>query len=281
MAGDLNSRKITILLDESKIEELTGWLTVNNGRSFAWTNHARKIQRQVPPCSEQPQTDTDGTMQSNIKSVFAENHIFETSDNIAQKRVCLADHKRTRQCSRALLTRQYIRDSSLGSLMTKEAMSASTSPRTVAIAVDSSDLSEKAFDWFMDNVFHEGDKLVIIHSYEWLSPAIPEMIASNAWEKQIEKRDKTVKSLEKKYRRKCKALKLEAKIFMEGGPPGQVICKITEQEQASFIVLGSRGEGTVRRTILGSVSDYVIHHTHVPVVTVPAFVPNPPGKESS
>ena len=68
---------------------------------------------------------------------------------------------------------------------------------------------------------------------------------------------------------------------MEGGPPGQVICKITEQEQASFIVLGSRGEGTVRRTILGSVSDYVIHHTRVPVVTVPAFVPNPPGKESS
>ena len=35
-------------------------------------------------------------------------------------RVCLADHKRTRQCSRALLTRRYIRDSSLGSMMTKE-----------------------------------------------------------------------------------------------------------------------------------------------------------------
>ncbi|XP_067020454.1 uncharacterized protein [Acropora muricata] len=31
MAGDFNSRKITILLDESKVEELTGWLAVNNG----------------------------------------------------------------------------------------------------------------------------------------------------------------------------------------------------------------------------------------------------------
>lgn len=38
--------------------------------------------------------------------------------------------------------------------------------------------------------------------------SVLEMIASNAWEKQIEKRDKTVKSLEKKYRRKCKALKV-------------------------------------------------------------------------
>ena len=37
-------------------------------------------------CSEQPQTDTDGTMESNTKSAFAENRSFQTSDNIVQKR---------------------------------------------------------------------------------------------------------------------------------------------------------------------------------------------------
>lgn len=31
MAADLNTGKIRILLDESLIEELNGWLTVNNG----------------------------------------------------------------------------------------------------------------------------------------------------------------------------------------------------------------------------------------------------------
>ena len=36
--------------------------------------------------SEQPQTNTDGTVESNTKSAFAENHLFETSDNIVQKR---------------------------------------------------------------------------------------------------------------------------------------------------------------------------------------------------
>ena len=30
--------------------------------------------------------NTDGTMESNTKSAFAENHLFETSDNIVQKR---------------------------------------------------------------------------------------------------------------------------------------------------------------------------------------------------
>ena len=28
----------------------------------------------------------DGTMESNTKSAYAENHLFETSDNIVQKR---------------------------------------------------------------------------------------------------------------------------------------------------------------------------------------------------
>ena len=46
---------------------------------FAFCNY-------VPPSSQQPQTDTDGTMESNAKSTFAENHLFETSDNIVQKR---------------------------------------------------------------------------------------------------------------------------------------------------------------------------------------------------
>lgn len=62
---------------------------------------------------------------------------------------------------------------------------------------------------------------------------------------------------------------LSAKIVIEAGPPGQEICKVAKKEGATFIVIGSRGAGTVRRTILGSVSDYVVHHAHIPVVVVP------------
>ena len=36
--------------------------------------------------TSKPQTNTDGTMESNTKSAFAENNLFETSDNIVQKR---------------------------------------------------------------------------------------------------------------------------------------------------------------------------------------------------
>lgn len=72
-------------------------------------------------------------------------------------------------------------------------------------------------------------------------------------------------------------LQLKFKLFKEeNNQPGEVIIKLAEDEKADFIVMGSRGVGTLRRTFLGSVSDYCVHHTKIPVVVVP-----PPPEHSS
>ena len=42
--------------------------------------------------------------------------------------------------------------------------------------------------------------------------------------------------------------------------------ELAKNEKAELIVMGTRGLGTVRRTILGSVSDYVLHHVHCPIL---------------
>lgn len=58
----------------------------------------------------------------------------------------------------------------------------------------------------------------------------------------------------------------------ESGAGRAVIDQIKEND-ISFIVLGSRGLGKIRRTIFGSVSTYVLHHSDVPVFICPPKIP--------
>ena len=55
---------------------------------------------------------------------------------------------------------------------------------------------------------------------------------------------------------------------MDYGTPGEYICRVAKEDGATMIVMGTRGMGTIRRTILGSVSDYVLHHANCPVLVV-------------
>jgi nucleotide-binding universal stress UspA family protein len=61
-------------------------------------------------------------------------------------------------------------------------------------------------------------------------------------------------------------LQINGKVIRVNGEAGPGIVEMATREKASYIVIGSRGLGQFRRTLLGSVSDYVLHHASVPVV---------------
>ena len=52
--------------------------------------------------------------------------------------------------------------------------------------------------------------------------------------------------------------------------PAHMICELAKGKNAASITMGQRGLGTISRALLGSTSDYVLHHSHVPVMVVPA-----------
>ena len=52
------------------------------------------------------------------------------------------------------------------------------------------------------------------------------------------------------------------------GTAGPELCALARAEQASAIVIGSRGRGRLKRALLGSVSDYVVRNAPCPVVVV-------------
>ena len=47
---------------------------------------------------------------------------------------------------------------------------------------------------------------------------------------------------------------------------GHGIVKKAQELDVGLVVMGTRGRGLIRRTILGSVSDYVLHHSSIPVL---------------
>ena len=55
-------------------------------------------------------------------------------------------------------------------------------------------------------------------------------------------------------------LKLEGE-----GDTGHMVVKKCDELGAELIVVGCRGMGAIRRKIMGSVSEFVLHHAHVPV----------------
>ncbi|MDX1976290.1 MAG: universal stress protein [Pseudanabaenaceae cyanobacterium bins.68] len=55
---------------------------------------------------------------------------------------------------------------------------------------------------------------------------------------------------------------------LEQGNPREKICAIAQAETADLLIIGSRGLGNLERLMLGSVSDYVVHHAPCAVMVV-------------
>ncbi|XP_061187779.1 universal stress protein YxiE-like isoform X2 [Saccostrea echinata] len=136
--------------------------------------------------------------------------------------------------------------------------------RKVAIGIDESAFAEQAFDFYADNVKKEDDYVFLIHTPERYNV----MDASATVLQEILDEIKVkVKKLEEKYKKKMaeKGVK-SGKFITRQGDPGEAIVHVAERENCNLIITGSRGMGVFRRTILGSVSDYVVHHSPCPVL---------------
>lgn len=64
-------------------------------------------------------------------------------------------------------------------------------------------------------------------------------------------------------------LQAEFEVKLISGKPGEAIIEALKECGADVVVMGSRGLGAIRRTFVGSVSDYVLHHSPVPVIICP------------
>ncbi|CAI7826118.1 unnamed protein product [Closterium sp. NIES-53] len=153
-------------------------------------------------------------------------------------------------------------------------------PRKFLVAVDDSEVSAYAFTWAITNLFRPADSALVLTAKNY-APDMPlptadiaaggeyavPLVAPVSQEEQLAVEERA-RALVDKYMRQCE----QAKVVSEGevvqGDPGPHIVSEAARVAADALVLGSHGRGILGRTFLGSISDYVRHHSTVPVVIV-------------
>ncbi|XP_052799251.1 universal stress protein in QAH/OAS sulfhydrylase 3'region-like [Mya arenaria] len=134
--------------------------------------------------------------------------------------------------------------------------------RTVVIGINDSNHSEYAFDFYVDNIHRHGDHTVLVHVPEYTNIISTSSLLTdpNIISEMLRDTEEQICELVEKYSLKMKDKHLNGHIKQQSGKPGEAIIEGAIEENATLLIIGTRGRGKVRRTFLGSVSDYCHHH---------------------
>ena len=73
-----------------------------------------------------------------------------------------------------------------------------------------------------------------------------------------------------RFAQEAKAAGLATEYMQVVGSPGPMLCKLSQSWQADLMVVGSHGRSGLSEMLLGSVSNYVVHHAPCSVMVVHA-----------
>jgi len=125
----------------------------------------------------------------------------------------------------------------------------------ILIPIDWSENSAKAFDWYLEQLHAQGHSLILVHFID----------ASN--DRQLYEKETKLMELQESYETKLLQHKVDYRwITGTDGSPSDLIVRISREEDASMILMGSRGLGKLRKVVQTSVSDEVLSKADVPVL---------------
>jgi nucleotide-binding universal stress UspA family protein len=152
-------------------------------------------------------------------------------------------------------------------------------PTKILLATDGSSEAELATRTAVDLGQQTNSELHVIHVLDIVPAALlypeatdpegvelPDPILVENIERHAEQRGRQMLDAEVQRVRSAGGTVPKAHLMM--GDAAREIVHLAEDLGAGLVVMGSRGRGGIRRTLMGSVSDSVVRHAHCPVLVV-------------
>jgi nucleotide-binding universal stress UspA family protein len=155
--------------------------------------------------------------------------------------------------------------------------------KKILVAVDYSPVSEAVFQHAMALAKASDGQLMLVHVLhgdELVSPmTLPSGLDSiywtpgseidlDDWRRDWEKFETACLEQLRHYVRIANANGVKAELRQVIGHPGRSICKMARIWAAQLVVVGNRGRGKLAELVLGSVSNYVLHHSPCAVLII-------------
>jgi nucleotide-binding universal stress UspA family protein len=151
----------------------------------------------------------------------------------------------------------------------------------ILVAVDRSENGEKVLDAAIALAKAAGASLMLLHvlsSEEEDCPIMPTLTTGEYYpvdgrlfedyQERWQAYEKKGLELLRSYTDKATAVGVSTEFTQNSGNSGRTICEMAQTWGADLIVIGRRGHSGLSELILGSVSNYVLHHATCSVLTV-------------
>jgi nucleotide-binding universal stress UspA family protein len=143
-------------------------------------------------------------------------------------------------------------------------------PTTILLATDGSKEAQLAATTAADLAKGTGSELHVVHVGEMPLVYHPERHAYRAEYEEHEKEAQQLLEAEVARVKEAGATVVQSHLRLGRANvrAGEEIVELAQGIDAGLIVMGSRGQGRLRRALVGSVSESVVRHAHCPVTIV-------------
>lgn len=161
----------------------------------------------------------------------------------------------------------------------------------ILVALDHSETAISVFDQALDLAITNNADLMLLHvlsTEDQDAPDTPITFPSmyyypglaatsiEVYQEQWEQYKQTAMKLLKAQAEEAELAGISVEATQRQGNPGETICEMAKSGGADLILLGSRGRGGISEWLLGSVSNYVMHHAPCSVLVSRESEPKTP-----